>query len=67
MTLSKYPQLSDHIKSHKEFIRIYSDFQKEFFRRGADNYLAIHVEKVIWKWWEEHVLNEDMQYVPYLK
>jgi hemerythrin len=67
MQMAKYPHLSSHIKLHKAFNKIFDDFKLDFEKRGGDSYLAIHLEKVIRKWWEDHVLAEDQRYVPYLE
>jgi hemerythrin len=67
MRMAGYPHLSSHTQIHKGFNKIFESFKLDFQKRGADNYLAIHLEKEIRRWWEEHVLNEDMRYVPYLE
>ena len=48
-----YPGLSKHIEEHRKFRAIYERIQKDFADRGADNYLALDVDKDLRKWWEE--------------
>ncbi len=67
MRMAAYPHINDHIRIHKKFNKIFDDLKLDFEKRGGDSYLAIHVEKEIRHWWEEHVLVEDNKYVPYLK
>lgn len=66
MEMAGYPHLSNHRQIHKEFNKMFEGFKLDFQKKGGDSYLAIHLDKEIRKWWREHVLNEDMRYVPYL-
>lgn len=67
MLKNKYPKLIQHQKSHQHFIYFYDKIIHEIDVKGADNYLAIKVEKEIRNWWENHILKEDMEYVPFIK
>jgi hemerythrin len=67
MRKNKYPDLPKHAKEHQEFRNMYKGVKDEFTKKGSDSYLAIDVDKKIRKWFENHVLNADMAYVPFLK
>jgi len=67
MADSEYPDYFIHKNLHKQFTETYSSIIADYNSRGADNYLAIRIEKEVRAWWEDHVLKADMQYVPYLR
>lgn len=67
MRESKYDDQFRHIKNHNTFRALFSEFVDEFNKRGGDSYLALRLEREIRKWWIDHILDEDMKYVPYLK
>jgi hemerythrin len=66
-TPTPYSDSQAHIKKHREFIDYFKQLDREIKSRGLDNYLAIKVEKDIRDWWEDHELNFDKKYVPYIK
>lgn len=67
MKKNNYPVFEKHLEKHHTFRKLLSDVEQEFNNRGGDTYLAIRVEKEIRKWWENHILQTDMEYVPYMK
>jgi hemerythrin len=67
MKKNKYHDLSRHAQEHHDFRIMYKSIKDQFIKNGADSYLAIDVDKKIRKWWENHVMNTDMAYVPVLK
>ena len=67
MRFNNYKDLKKHIEQHDNFRELFADFKHDFETRGGDLYLAIRLEKEIRNWWEYHVLNIDMMYVPYIK
>ncbi|PKL38904.1 MAG: hypothetical protein CVU88_08080 [Firmicutes bacterium HGW-Firmicutes-13] len=66
MKLNNYPDYDKHILQHEQFRSLFNDFADDFKLKGGDSYLAIRLEKEIRKWWEYHILNIDMMYVPYI-
>lgn len=66
LTGTDYPDLEAHKKEHTRFIDYFKELDHEIKSRGADNFLAIKVEKDIRAWWEEHELKYDRIYVPYI-
>jgi hemerythrin len=62
-----YTDISKHINFHKEFIKVFKDYNNDFLKNGPDNYLAIRMEKEIRAWWENHILKIDKLYVPFIK
>ena len=62
-----YPDLSNHRKQHNEFRITCREFFASCREKGADKYLAIEVDKQMRKWWENHILKLDLDYIPYLK
>jgi hemerythrin len=60
-----YAGISKHIEAHNIFRTNLKNFREDF-RKGRENYLAIHLEKNLKNWWETHILKTDMEYVPYL-
>jgi len=67
MELNYYNDFDKHARQHKQFRILFENFKDDFAQRGGDSYLAIRLEKEIRKWWEYHILNIDMMYVPYIK
>jgi len=67
MKKNKYPGLPKHAQEHQDFRIMYQGIKDEFKKKGTDSYMAIDVGKKIRKWFENHVLNTDMAYVPFLK
>ena len=67
MLNADYPDLLNHRKQHKEFRAICRSFITNCNDKGADRYLAIEVDKQMRKWWEDHILKLDLDYVPYVK
>ena len=61
-----YPDLEAHKQQHLRFIDYFKELDHEIKSRGADNFLAIKVEKEIRTWWTQHELKFDRLYVPYL-
>lgn len=61
-----YPDLADHQRKHNQLVDYLLKLDSEIMTRGADNYLAIQVEKFIREWWEEHELLYDKKYVSYI-
>lgn len=62
-----YPDLEKHLEQHREFISSFAEIRREYAERGPDSYLAIRVEKQVKGWWQTHVLETDMRYVPYVR
>jgi hemerythrin len=62
-----YPHLSDHRQQHSEFRTTCKELSTSCRDRGADKYLAIDIDKKMRKWWENHILKLDLDYVPYIK
>ena len=67
MNKHRYQGLPKHAKEHQDFRVMYNGIKDEFKKKGTDSYMAIDVDKKIRKWFENHVLNTDMAYVPFLK
>lgn len=62
-----YPDFAAHSHQHENFRTYINGVLQSFKNRGADSYLAIDIDKHMRKWWENHILKTDMEYVPYLK
>jgi hemerythrin len=67
MYINDYPQYVDHLKKHQNFTVFFEGIAEEMDAKGTDSYLAIRVEKEVRDWWQTHVLQTDMEYVPYIK
>lgn len=67
MYINDYPQYVDHLKKHQNFTVFFEGIAEEMDAKGTDSYLAIRVEKEVRDWWQTHVLQTDMKYVPYIK
>jgi hemerythrin len=67
MYINDYPQYAKHLKKHQNFTIFLNSIVEEIDARGADSYLAIKVEKEMRGWWQTHVLQLDMEYVPFIK
>ncbi len=67
MMKANYPDLSRHRAEHEKFRRLFEGFKKEYKEKGADFYLTLDVDRELRKWWEHHILEVDMAYVPFLK
>lgn len=61
-----YPDYERHVSQHNEFRLLCAGLVKQY-RKGADTYLAIDVDKEMRKWWENHIMKMDMAYVPFIK
>jgi len=61
-----YPDYERHFNEHEEFRSLCAELMLRF-KKGADNYLALDVDKQMRKWWENHIMKMDMAYVPYIK
>jgi hemerythrin len=62
-----YPDFSSHYEEHKKFKQIYSRILQEYKVKGADNYLAMELDREVRKWLEHHLMVTDAAYVPYCK
>jgi hemerythrin len=62
-----YPDFPKHLYEHNEFRKMFSELKEECYKGGPDAYLAIDVDKLIRKWWENHIMKSDMDFVPYVK
>lgn len=62
-----YPLLTAHHQQHLEFKNTCKDIFISCRDQGTDTYLAIDVDKRMRKWWENHIMKLDLDYVPYLK
>jgi hemerythrin len=62
-----YPDFPKHLYEHNEFRKLYGAMKDECETRGPDSYLAIDVDRLIRKWWENHIMKSDMDFVPYVK
>ena len=67
MVKSEYPDYLRHEEKHIQFKSLFQDIVNQFREKGPDNYLAIRVEKEVRSWWENHITQVDMKYVPYVK
>jgi hemerythrin len=67
MVKNKFPDFAKHQEKHQGFRELFNDVKREFDEKGGDSYLAIRLEKEVRNWWENHILQTDMQYVPYIK
>lgn len=63
---SNYHDFEKHFIQHEEFRSLCDDLLKRY-KKGADSYLALDVDKQMRKWWENHILKMDMAYVPFVK
>lgn len=63
---SSYHDFEKHFLQHEEFRALCADLLKRY-KKGADNYLALDIDKEMRKWWENHILKMDMAYVPFIK
>ncbi len=64
---STYPGFAAHVRQHEEFHNLCTSMLNNFRNRGADNYLAIDIDKQMRKWWENHILKIDMAFIHYLE
>jgi hemerythrin len=62
-----YPDLGKHREEHKKFIAIYERILQEYKAKGADNYLALELDRQVRKWFEHHLMVTDAAYVPYCR
>lgn len=62
-----YPDLFNHRKEHNEFRILAQEIMSSCQDKGADTYLAINVDKQMRRWWENHILKQDMEYVSFIK
>jgi hemerythrin len=63
---SAYQEQTLHVRAHDGFRHLLRNFRNDF-DRGSAGYLAIRVEKELRRWWESHILEMDMRYVPYVR
>lgn len=63
---SNYHDYEKHFIQHEEFRSLCADLIKRY-KKSADNYFALDVDKQMRKWWEDHILKMDMAYIPFLK
>lgn len=61
-----YPDAVAHGEEHRRFIDYVQSLDHEIKSRGADNFLAIKVEREIRDWWEKHESQYDRKYLPYV-
>lgn len=62
-----YPDYAKHSRQHQDFRTYCAGVLDTFKNRGGDSYMAIDIDRHMRKWWENHILKTDMEYVPYLK
>ncbi len=62
-----YPDFSSHYEEHKKFKQVYARILQEYKVKGADNYLAMELDREVRKWLEHHLMVTDAAYVPYCK
>ena len=62
-----YTDFSRHRAEHEKFRMQFEKFRLEYKKSGADFYLTLNVDRELRKWWEHHILEMDMAYVPFLK
>jgi hemerythrin len=67
MYINDYPRYAEHLKKHQDFTSFFNSIVEEIDEKGADSYLAIKVENEMRGWWQTHVLQLDMDYVPFIK
>ena len=63
----KYEDFSRHRAEHEKFRMQFEKFRQEYAKNGADFYLTLDVDRELRKWWEHHILEIDLAYVPFLK
>ena len=62
MRAGNYPAMSDHLAEHDRFRALFEKIRREYLEKGADNYLAIELEKSVYRWWEGHIMKTDMAF-----
>jgi len=62
-----YHDFEGHVSQHEEFRALCAELLSRYRDKGSDNYLALDVDKVLRKWWENHILKMDLAYVPFVK
>jgi len=62
-----YPDYENHFKQHEEFRALSAELIIRYKDKGGDNYLALDVDKLMRKWWENHILKMDIAFVPFIK
>lgn len=62
-----FPGYGRHLTEHAEFRNRINATITEFTERGADSYLALDVDKLMRKWLQHHIMNVDMEFVPFIK
>lgn len=62
-----YPNFSAHYEEHNKFREWFSRVLREYKEKGADNYLAMDINREIGKWFDNHLMVTDAAYIPYLK
>ncbi len=63
---SSYHDFENHFNQHEEFRILCAELLKRY-KKGADNYLALDVDKQMRKWWENHILKMDMAAAEFIK
>jgi len=58
----RFHDYSGHKREHEEFKRIFQRIRDEYRVKGADNFLAIQLEKEVYRWWEDHIMRTDMTF-----
>ncbi|OHD64088.1 MAG: hypothetical protein A2176_08750 [Spirochaetes bacterium RBG_13_51_14] len=62
-----YPDISRHISEHKSFRELFARIKREYMEKGANNYLAMELDREVRKWFENHLLVTDTAYASYLR
>ena len=62
-----YPDFTKHYEQHNKFRSLFKELFIDFSRKGPDQYLAMDVDKILRKWWNDHILKMDMDYLPFIK
>ena len=67
MAEHKFPDIENHIKFHKDFIKHYKEFKEKFEAGVSRESLALEIEQYIGNWWLTHIAVEDHKYADFIK
>jgi len=62
-----YPDFPKHRDEHAKFREWFASVLGEYREKGADNYLALDLNREIQRWFEHHLKVTDAAYVPHVK
>jgi hemerythrin len=67
MMESGYPEFPAHRDEHRKFRDWFLKILHEYKERGADNYLALEMDREIQRWFQNHLKATDAAYVPHIR